>query len=428
MSHSSSSSSSSHKSSWSSSSSEIEIPDFHLTQKKLINLRKKGNSIIDFDGSSLSETLFFLYLFRKYAGNKSCILFDEQASDFEWGVNISLDFTGKLINSEALTVQTERISTLFVNCLQKETELIIIPIYLGFLEYDDSVNSHRNLLIFRKRANTIEHYEPHGHAFKLQPNSKTTISIQNNIFKLVQKINSKIPRSNDKIEFITADNSCPYIRTGFQQLEGNSTLPLHSDLEPQGYCVAWNLFMLEMSLLNPTLSLSEIQNQIIRVIDKSSKLRGDNLRLIIRGYAHVITDKIFNYFSRLFETQLSMAIIKKLEIENPLKYQDFILKLREFIKVFNNNMSDSELRRTINSETVKTYETLLEMRQSNLSSNSDDSNTNSNDSMNSPKKQPMVTYSNTSQKRARSSSGSSGGKVRKLRKQTQRKRVLKKYK
>jgi hypothetical protein len=123
-----------------------------------------------------------------------------------------------------------------------------------------------------------------------------------------------------------------------------------------------------------------------------------------------------------------MAIIKTLEKENPLKYQDFILKLREFIKVFNNNMSDSELRRTINSETVKTYETLLEMRQSNLSSNSDDSNTNSNDSMNSPKKQPSVTYSNTSQKRARSSSGSSGGKVRKPRKQTQRRRVMKKYK
>ena len=396
-----------------------------------MNLRKKGNSIIDFDGSSLSETLFFLYLFRKYAGNKSCILFDEQASDFEWGINISLDL-GRVINLEALTVQTERISTLFVNCLEKETELIIIPIYLGFLEYDknmiESVNSHRNLLIFRKRANTIEHYEPHGHAFKLQPNSSTTIAIQNNIYAIVHKINSKIPRSDEKIEFISADNSCPYIRTGFQHLEGNSTLPLDLGLEPQGYCVAWNLFMLEMSLLNPTLSLSEIQNQIIRVIDKSSKSRGDNLRLIIRGYAHVITDKIFKYFSRLFETQLNMSIIKKLEKENPQKHQDFILKLREFIKVFNNNMSDSELRRTINSETVKTYETLLEMRQSNLSSNSDDSNTNSNDSMNSPKKQPSVTYSNTSQKRTRSSSGSSGGKVRKPRKQTQRRRVIKKYK
>lgn len=318
---------------------KLEFPEEYTLEKSNQKIAKKMNllkqkgleKITDFEGYSFTESMFYLYLLKKY--KSPCFLTESSGNHWDiLGINLVIKEIYPPEESTQINNYLQRLAKKLVNCINNNVNIIIIPLSL-ILHYPDGTNGgHANVLIYRKKFNHIEHFEPYGKLNILDYKKlNSSIELFMNIF--VEYVNielfkHKVAQDLKPIELIDANRVCPYFK-GFQTLEEESTIFRNLEVEPIGYCSAWSMFFTELCLKNPSMTSSEIIASVFSTSSDKLTTR-EYFRHIIRGYATFINEKISTYFNFLLEDyKIDFAKIKKMSVQE--KYA-----LNEKIKIIIN--------------------------------------------------------------------------------------------
>lgn len=132
------------------------------------------------------------------------------------------------------------------NCKKR---FIAIPIYLSY----GGDTGHANMLIYDRKTNTLERFEPHGgiHDFDDYEIDQLDRELFN-FFKLFLQV--------DNLVYLPAQEICPFV--AFQGLETKSSV-LGG---PGGFCSAWSLFYLDARLTYPDVPIDNLVTLLIKNI------------------------------------------------------------------------------------------------------------------------------------------------------------------
>jgi hypothetical protein len=270
----------------------------------LESYNKKGEEFssrgIDFAPTTILTGISNLYLIKKYGTNCFMYGINSRIGEFIHGgliINflngqidspISAGFLSEFITKNLIQIQN------FLNCVKKtNNQVIIIPLALIFSDG----GHHANMLIYKRDLNTIEHFEPHGSSFSLDPSYGD--KIRTILEALVYKINelNSTPStlfSNslpNNISLVPSNEVCIRDR-GLQAIQQELEL---FEIERGQYCQMWSLLFAELALLNPTISSKDILDQIFILLD--SKNGPEFLSNVIRGYVSMLGEGISMYLS-----------------------------------------------------------------------------------------------------------------------------------
>ena len=193
------------------------VQPIHLSKSvddMLDDLNKKGETIYDFVGSGYVESLFYLYLLKKY--KSYCYVGNEKKKR---RLGLAIDIKDKYPKKEMKELEEylEDVASQVAECIVKGKTIIIIPLQIKVEE-----GYHANVLIYRKNNNQLEHFEPHGKFYEFRKEEKGNVEKTKvklfNIF--VKMINTELIRSRYKmppIKYIKSNDVCPYIQ-GLQNL------------------------------------------------------------------------------------------------------------------------------------------------------------------------------------------------------------------
>jgi hypothetical protein len=262
-------------------------------------------------------------LFKKYKSN--CFLYSNTPDDdFRFfGLTINIKSNQSKSTTRLYNTHINSIATSFTECVLRNVKTIIVPIVI----YDNKEVTHANVLIYRKKFNQIEHFEPHGNYY--MGDEKLANKIKTNISKFISKVNT-ILKGNGKseINFIESKDVCP-TEEGLQALEGMSTLP-SNEYDDAGYCLPWSMFFTELCLANPNLESSKLFDIITNYFKDKSNIE-DYLRKVIRGYTFFIDAKVTKYLSIIFGETITVKTIHKLNVDF-VKNSDKIIQIRYSIR------------------------------------------------------------------------------------------------
>lgn len=307
---------------------DINFPEPHKFDEKLFKkfskLNKKGKNIFGYVGSNVIQALFNLYLLKKYKSD--CYLYNEDEQFRLFGIQFNL-------NDEDDTKQDEEhlnsMAEAFVNCIERDVKIVIIPIIINDIEHEDL---HSNILIYRKKYNEIEHFEPHGSYYMLEKEQgERTGKLIADFVEICNEILKK--RQKNRIKLIKSEEVCPVI-DGLQSLEVNSTLTNPDGSEEQGYCSLWSNFFAEVCLRNPEMKGNELFDICLKFF-KNKKNIEDYLRKVIRGYNGIIDEKIEKYMSIITGKKINADKINEYLESNYDKYEKLRLIILELIKLEN---------------------------------------------------------------------------------------------
>jgi hypothetical protein len=273
--------------------------------KRMHQLFDKRVKLKTFGGHAFFETLFYLYLFKKY---KTTCTITERGRD---APDIIIHVY-KNEHDELNDLLRKNFIEQMVKCIKKDNPFIIIPLTL---EIESNLNkiAHANLLIYRSNTRELEHFEPHGFQYMGLDPARVNRVVNKFLSLSVAGINAKLNQSGlPDIKLIKASEVCP--SNGVQFIEDNSTLPREA-IEPEGYCVAWSMFFAEMCLKNPEIPSRQINDAILN----ENRLNNDNyLKRVIRGYTSLINNKMAKYFSEIFDEEITseklMSYIQQKEV------------------------------------------------------------------------------------------------------------------
>ena len=283
---------------------KLQLPEPLKVNKNILeqldDLEKNGETISAFAGEQTIETIFQLYLIKKY--KSKCVVENKDLKKDQRALGITINLKLKYTPAEEKIMKEEftRFSKKITECVEKGEKIIIIP-----LGYNKGRGGHANILIYRRDSNVIEHFEPHGGEYidntKLQDSIKKTMlfftSILNSEFK-----KKGIPSAN----YIEASQVCPYIK-GLQSLEGASKLK-KKGIEGGGYCAAWSMFFAEVCLKNPNISSPEVLENIYNYLTTKASSH-DYLRRVIRGYTGYLGETVNKYLEIFFKPKITVADI-----------------------------------------------------------------------------------------------------------------------
>ena len=245
-----------------------------------------------------------MYLFNKYKHN--CLLKFNSLTNTSLGLDLQIK-QDKDIPIKELNISEKHMTQIAIqlsNCIKKGLSNIIIPLYLNFA----NGYGHANLLIYRKKNNVIEHFEPYGYQYG--KNAGRIKFINKKLDDFISILNKELPQQS-QVQLFRANDVCPFF-DGFQTLEEKSTIP-KLEIQGKGYCTAWSMFFTELSLKNPNYSSNEIINIIYDKLNKlSEKDRNNYLRKIIVGYVNLIDNKIEKYFSIIFGKHVTSETITQI--------------------------------------------------------------------------------------------------------------------
>lgn len=313
--------------------SDIKLPMPYKYEEKILtkfeDLNEKGKKIFDsLWGYPEMESIFYLYLFKKYKSN--CFLYsDVDDDDFRFfGLTINIKSNQSKSNTRLFNTHINSMANSFTECVLRNVKTIIVPIVI----YDNKDVIHANVLIYRKKFNQIEHFEPHGNYY--MGDEKLANKIKVNISKFVSKVNS-ILKENGKseINYIPSEQICP-TEEGLQALEGMSTLP-SNEYDDAGYCLPWSMFFTELCLANPTIESSKLFDIITNYFENKTNVE-DYLRKVIRGYTFFIDEKVTKYLSIILGETITLKTIHKINqdfVNNVGKIGQIRHLIRELIKL-----------------------------------------------------------------------------------------------
>lgn len=271
---------------------KIVLPKPYKYEKKITqkfdDLNKNGEEMLkSFLGFPEIETIFYLYLFKKY--KSECFLYNEDDEFRVFGLNINIMSRVSKAKEKLFKEHINVIASVFVECLMRGVKTIIVPLTI----YDNKDINHANILMYRKKFNQIEHFEPHGSLY--MGDEKRAKKIQTPIKSFVNKVNKLlVENKKDELKFIPSDQVCPTL-DGLQSLECESKL-ISNTAESTGYCVPWNMFFTELCLANPSIESKKLFEIVFDYFKDKTNIE-DYLRKVIRGYTFIIDEKVNKYLT-----------------------------------------------------------------------------------------------------------------------------------
>ena len=162
--------------------------------------------------------------------------------------------------------------------------------------------NHQNFIIYDKQKNSIERFDPYGFI-----NNENTLDLDKFLDKLFKKIIKNIKYISPK-EFMN--------RIGFQNISEFENKYENIKIgDPNGFCVAWCFWYLEMKLNNPDLDNIKLINKSIKNIINTNK----SFTEYIRDYAN----DLFNIIEKIF---LQIKLTKN-TIYNKMLSKEIMIKL-----------------------------------------------------------------------------------------------------
>ena len=268
------------------------IPVISKIKSKLELFYEKSANFKMWKSKLMIVDIFYLYLFKKY--KTKCLLNDPT---YKYSLNMTMGLT-LLTHYENDTEKKNyikhlsNIASLLTNCIKRNVETIIIPLTIGINAQVNTINTslHGNVLIYRKKDNVIEHFEPHGAVLGVMPEKEKLVREQ---FEQFMSILNKVQKKEHlpMITLQSASDICPYVK-GLQYLEqfspGKTT---------NGFCGVWSLFFTELALSNPNVSSRDLFDIVYKHVNGPKG--GPYLRKIAEGYSYFISEKIEKYYSIL---------------------------------------------------------------------------------------------------------------------------------
>jgi ankyrin repeat protein len=154
-------------------------------------------------------------------------------------------------------------------------------IYIKLSLIPNGNSTHANLLLYNKKKNILERFEPYGYNEMLDEEKLNQFieKLAKKIFnKDVKYINPKHFMDNAKFQIISSDSDPDNKKLG----------------DPIGYCLAWTFWYLELRLNNPeTDSKLLVENALNKIINKQSD--SNQVLDYIRNYSQEL-DKLKNNF------------------------------------------------------------------------------------------------------------------------------------
>jgi hypothetical protein len=305
-----------------SSKEKVVLPKPYKYDKKVIqkfeDLNKNGEKMLkSFLGFPEIETIFYLYLFKKYKSD--CFLYNEDAEFRVFGLNLNIISRVSKAKEKLFKEHINVIASVFVECLMRGVETIIVPLTI----YDNKDITHANILIYRKKFNQIEHFEPHGSLY--MGDERRANKVKKPILSFINKINKiLVENKKDELKFIPSDQVCPNL-DGLQGLECESTL-ISNEAESTGYCIPWNMFFTELCLANPSIESSRLFEIVFDYFKDKTNIE-DYLRKVIRGYTFIIDEKVNKYLTIVMGEEITTEKINNL-YENYHENHDEIYNIR----------------------------------------------------------------------------------------------------
>ena len=304
---------------------KIKMPEpIHIKKiNSKLDFFSNTNVIRQWSGYDVIDTLFYLYLFNKYKQN--CLIKYKGASS-KHSLGLELQIKTNLPRTEYSVYEKhlQMVSIKLSECIEKNPDSIVIPLYIK-----KSNGGHANILIYRKKDNVIEHFEPHGSKIITRdPQNNQLIETQLNLF--IAMLNEQLKKNNKPpVNLIPSNTVCPYIY-GLQGLEEKASQK-KSALEGGGYCAAWSMFFTELVLKNPTIPSNELLNIILNKFNKDIEKQRTYLRKVIIGYVNLIHNKIEKYF--YFITGVKGSVDKIHEMIKADRTDNFIANYDTIINI-----------------------------------------------------------------------------------------------
>ena len=154
-------------------------------------------------------------------------------------------------------------------------------IYIKLTLIPNSTSTHANLLLYNKKENILERFEPYG---------SNDLLDQDKLNEFIEKLAKKI--FNKKVKYI---NPKLFMNdTKFQLISSDSDPDNKKQGDPAGYCLAWTFWYLELRLNNPDVdSKILVENALKKIINRDSN--SNQVLDYIRNYSHEL-DKLKNNF------------------------------------------------------------------------------------------------------------------------------------
>lgn len=294
-------------------SSQISESDLREQfNKQLMRYVRNGNSsrvVWNPSNGVVLMSLIFLHIMRTYIESQCYV----NAPAYTFGIEIMLDFdqdafflhsdttADKKQNDKWNAGIVKKLAEQTVKCIKGPNSLVIVPVVFGPL---DNAYRHANILIFRAREWTVEHYEPHGKTNLIEDMTKSagrkrnqqTHEILGRIYsQFVDEVNKLLKRQKQykergPVKLRMSSEVCP-THQGFQAMQKRDT-----EFEGIALCSVWALFIAEMSAAYPTLSLRQIQGAVYHKMGEyDTSMAGDFLLNIMKGYATQILENTRMY-------------------------------------------------------------------------------------------------------------------------------------
>ena len=326
-----------------------EISNFYEYLNRLQTIGKKyqNKGIYYKNETNYFYPIMILYLIKKY--NSQCVILDEEYKITRFK-NIST-IQNDLIHKKTINKMAYKFMRQILQCIKRnkknENYIAIIPISFGTNIGQSSF--HANMLIYRHKTATLEHFEPHGsmvgaaelvkEADKLYQVLQKMVSIMNDLNKKKQdeskNMNMDLSYYEKEITYVPPSKLCPYIR-GFQTLENYAMIGMKENIkekEGKGFCIFWGIFFAELVLLNNALSSETILTTILEWANEKNNYM--YMRNIIRGYIYYIMDQydeiLIKKMKKNFFTAMQQPATKE-EFVNILTYIN-----NEFYKINREN-------------------------------------------------------------------------------------------
>jgi ankyrin repeat protein len=175
-----------------------------------------------------------------------------------------------------------------------------VILYLEIL-FKNLVNRHANIIIYSKKTNEIERFDPFGSGH----DPELDVELEKFLLKMFPKVKYLSPK-----DYMS--------KVGFQQIDVNE---IQNDFigDPEGYCVSWSIWYADMRLQYPTIQRTKLIKYIMQQINEKHL----KYRSIIRNYSSNITtirDEILDYAqlninqyqNNLFTSEQFQLIIDKI--------------------------------------------------------------------------------------------------------------------
>ena len=162
---------------------------------------------------------------------------------------------------------------------KSKARFLIIPLGIEL-----SIGSHANILIYDKKINEMERFEPNGGSYPFSFNYNPKL--------LDQILNDKFSSIFKNLKYVKPSDYIPKI--GFQYLESYSKRT-HKIGDPDGFCAAWCSWYADLRIKYPDMERSKLIHKTIRRVREL----GIKFKNLIRNFSKKIIDIRDEYLKKV---------------------------------------------------------------------------------------------------------------------------------